>query len=763
MARKKKNDFWDEPEDMGVASSSPVGSQKKVDEEWSAVKSLPLKIFVRILLMVACLVALFAAYIAYDYVEDRYAGGSYSTDFYDSASFAEEYNKCVDQLLQLVQAMEADPTITQTGNEEILATLVENYMGKDTNFSFMILDGDNYKIASSGDDAKSRIESSTHYMVISNVIGEMTVQSPISGSLLNKSAWNKILSKTGSTYTIYTAVDEELAQSDGFYTAAQNFEKMEEYFSVARFVGIVAAVIFIICLIYCILSTGMKSGYDEVCLSWFDKVYTELSLIIMVAVAGGIVYAIRYLMNMNGKIYQYGSLVLVVVAYVWIIRAYFSLVRRIKAGTLLNNSMVGAVARYVSSLPSPINVVVGVLLLLVVNAALVASVLFLRHYTIKGVPIVYIIVPVIVILELVALIVCNGSDDEDDEETLPTRRASVRSDDEEEDILIAGDVRRRNADREEQMDWEALDLGKAIAEAEQAKKEREQTKPNVMESTVVQERTVTGPVISNRDVLNTTGVNAQSVAQSSTSSTYRGVSQKTEILSVEDVRIALAESGLTPQKAGDVATERVGVMPEVTPVVQTVQASQTEQTAPVVQETQGVQNIQTAQMGVQTVAGNQNTQDEIVVQTVLRPTIPLEADDGRVNFVQLNKDVRKEFRTALKGRGIGVTVRAPEKPVIIDIDRNSLHMIISNIFSQVERLCAQDARTYVEIYLQGGKVVYIVKIPVATELMPAAVAAVGNDGSFESAKKIIEANDGKFVVNMDGTTLKVGMLIDAAE
>ena len=48
------------------------------------------------------------------------------------------------------------------------------------------------------------------------------------------------------------------------------------------------------------------------------------------------------------------------------------------------------------------------------------------------------------------------------------------------------------------------------------------------------------------------------------------------------------------------------------------------------------------------------------------------ADDGRVNFVQLNKDVRKEFRAALKARGVGVTVRAPEKPVIIDIDRNSL-------------------------------------------------------------------------------------------
>ena len=41
-----------------------------------------------------------------------------STDFFDSASFAVEYNKSMDQLLQLVQAMEADPSVTQAGNEE---------------------------------------------------------------------------------------------------------------------------------------------------------------------------------------------------------------------------------------------------------------------------------------------------------------------------------------------------------------------------------------------------------------------------------------------------------------------------------------------------------------------------------------------------------------------------------------------------------------------------------------------------------------------
>lgn len=283
MARKKKNDFWDDVEDLNtVSDNDQTGdddtAEVAVDEEWSAVKSLPLKVIMRFLLMVSCLVALVSAYIAYEYVNDRYAGGSYSTDFFDSASFADEYNKSMDQLLQLVQAMEADPSVTQAGNEELLTTLVENYMGKDTNFSFMILDSDKYRIAASGDDAKDRIEGSNHYVAISNADGQTSIQSPIAGKLLNKDAWTKVLSETSNKYIIYSAVDNTLAQPDSFYKAELSFEKMGEYFGAARFVGIIAAVIFVICLIFCIMSTGMKRGYDGVCLTWWDRVFTEIAL-----------------------------------------------------------------------------------------------------------------------------------------------------------------------------------------------------------------------------------------------------------------------------------------------------------------------------------------------------------------------------------------------------------------------------------------------------------------------------------------------------
>ena len=48
------------------------------------------------------------------------------------------------------------------------------------------------------------------------------------------------------------------------------------------------------------------------------------------------------------------------------------------------------------------------------------------------------------------------------------------------------------------------------------------------------------------------------------------------------------------------------------------------------------------------------------------------------------------------------------------------------------------------------------------KLSEAQMAAAG-DNSFDNARKIVEANAGRFVVTLDNGVLKVGMMIDAAE
>ena len=156
--------------------------------------------------------------------------------------------------------------------------------------------------------------------------------------------------------------------------------------------------------------------------------------------------------------------------------------------------------------------------------------------------------------------------------------------------------------------------------------------------------------------------------------------------------------------------------------------------------------------------------EEVQAFVASMPEMPDETapeDDGHVNFVELNKTVRKTFKAGLKAKGVSITVRAPGRPVIIDIDEISLTKLIEDIFSKIGSFAKEGEKVYAEVYEKEHQVIYIVKIPVAEEQMEEAKEAA-ETGTFDAARKIAEANGGRFIVTLDGTTLKVGMLIDAA-
>ena len=727
MARKKK-DFWDGVDDARVVVEDTSGVRAQAaEEEWSAVKSTPIKVIMRILLMLSCLAALASGLIAYQFVQDRYAGGSYSTDYYNSGSFAREYNNSVDKLLGLVQGIEADPSVTQKGNEQLLSTLIENYMGKDTNFSFLIQDEDHFEIVSSGDDAKDRIEASNHYALITNTDGQTDVKSSLPGNLLDKNEWTEVLSQTSSKYIIYTAVDNELTKQDSFYTSSQRFDNMQEYFRYARIIGIVAAVIFVISLIFCIMATGMKRGYDGVCLTWFDRFFTEIALAIMIIVGGAIAYAIYKALHMDGNVYRYAAAGLAVIAYIWCARCYFSIVRRIKAGQLLRHSIIGTiiggVAHGVGKLPKPLNYIVGAIILIAINGGLVYGLINLRQYTYKGIPIIFIAAPVVLIIELLALLVHNsGSPEEEvDEEKIDSGleelAQAVRAEKEAaqaeesaketEDALEEAErmleeqdaemVPKESAEEEiETPEWEEMDLSEAIEDAKKQSETEKSKEPD-----------------------------AEKVPLSAA---------HTLVLPENEIEKALRDAGF-----GDGVEEFSGEQPAK------------EQAAA------------EAEQKKEEPAAEEDTAEAAKTETAAAAEAEEAAQPAeKINFVELNKEIRKIYRPRLKPRGILVTMRAPEKPIYLDIERDDLASLVHNIFTQIERLSDDQVKNYIETYVQGGKVVYIAKILLAEDQLDAAKSAVA-DESFAAAKKIAEENGGRFVVSLEGNVLRAGMLIDAAK
>ena len=729
MSRKKKNDFWDDVDDEKVASydSPEEEGEAEAEEEWSAFKSTPVKVILRIFLMIACIVSLVSGYVIYQYVQDRYAGGSYSPDFFDSASFADQYSSSVDQITGLLGAMEADSEITKDGNEELLTTMVENYMGKDTNFSFIIQDKDHYTIVSSGDDAKDRIESSTHYALITYTGGKLDVKTSLADNLLDESGWLEKFARTKGEYIIYTAVDNDLTYQDAYYTARQSFDRMGSYFGVAKIVGIAALVIFIICLIFCIIATGQKKGYDGVYLSFWDRVFTEPALIVMIGVAAVLIWAVRHFMAMDGNMMHAAAAALGIVTYIWIAQSYFSIVRRIKAGRLFRCSIVGSIVRGIGAtigkLPFPVNAIIEAILLIIVNGGIVYLAVRERSYSFHGVRVFLILAGAAAVIELVGLISYatggdSSSDDEEEEETaeeeqsaIETLSADVEADrareagEDEKASAAEADIPHIETDGfEEEQDWETMDLSKVIASAEKEKKQqREEDEASRTHIYAVDDEAIER-------------------VRKAHAQTEAAARKKTQVLTPEEMEDALRASGVQ---------------------LHTEDAEET-----------------TAQSGDESgrqeeAAGRPDTEEagENAVQ------VP--EDSGRVNFIQLNKEVRRHYRPRLKPRGIIVTMRSPEKPVIIDIDKSSLSILISNIFDQIERLSADNVRNYLEAYVQGGKVVYIARINVADDMLEAAGQSE-TDGSFDDACKIIEANGGRFALSIEGSVMRVGMLMDAA-
>lgn len=723
MAKKKKRDFWD---DVEVEEIEPISAGKtsrnqypdNIDDDddggFRATRCMPLKIIMRILLFVAAAVVGLSGFICLRYMDQRAESGE--ANYFSSKAFSQEYDKAIANVLKLTQAVEQDPALAS--DAATLATLVDSTMGGVKNFSFIVQNQDAQNLFTSGDDAKTRIESSKHYVKLSTNEGFTALIGSVPSESLNQTGWKMTMESMTNSYIIYTAVDNNLTQQDSFYETYMDYQELAKYFDIAKIAGIAALVVFIALLIYCIMSTGMVKGYAGVKLSWFDKIFTEIAAILSIAVIGGLVFGTWYARKAQilGANTRYLVIAGGVLVYVVLIRSYFSLVRRIKSGVFVDNSllyMIGSrINRGLNHLPKAVKWIIIFLFLVALNGGLVLGLMYLRDFTVKGVPVIFIVAPVIFIIELIVFISClfggTASDEydaADDGETAEAVEEPVPVLEQDDDI---------NPE-----DWEGIDFGKAV-------------------------RGMGAGVIAPEEV--PSGNTQENVMMPS--------AEKTVLLSAEETEQINREAALSEKPASsgrvtrltpgsvDAASEETVLLPDMNKVLDELQASK--HTA----ETAAAAGAVAAGVGT---AG--------AVSGVQKNEAPLE--DTLLDFIQLNKDVRKMFRIKLKEKAIGVTLRAPEKPVYLDIDKSNAIKVLSILFDNIEKYAKNGSRVYIEMYIHKGKMVYMMKNTISDELVGKVTGEMGS--GLLMAKKIVRAEGGKFIVSVEGDVFKAGILLDAAD
>ncbi len=678
----RKKDFWDEVDNDARIPDIPDSELTQEDEQriqqqlaaideegWHPTRSRVIKLLARLILMVAAIAILFSGYIIYRYVR---SGGSWTSapDYYQSSEFLTEYDRSVGQLLQLVEAIDSQTGTTQA-DSEANQQLINEYLSADGNFAFVVYDGSDNEVVSSGEDAVSRIEGSRYFLRISSVDGYFSVDTSLSQSELDTGAWENSLMNCSETYTIYTAVDNELtAVNDGFYQSYEDFQSLSSDFGLARIIGIAGIVVFIILLIFCVIAAGSVKGYDGVKLCWVDKIFTELIIIMAVALTVGCYFLYTYCSDQSGLIGDYGPIVSIALAYIFVIECYFSLVRRIKAGTFVTGMLVykliNLIGKGIGKLPRAIRVIVTILLLLLINGGMIVALFTCSQYTVLGIPVVYVLIPIVFVIE---------------------------------NVCFISWILHRNTDDEE----DNADEGEADLETEP-----ETASPAVSDETV--------PL---------------------------------DLAFTEDVAQPAPENAADPWAT-------VQLDSSVTDAMKTGQAAAVGAAA-------AAATVAAAKAGDETVM---LPKDEI--EAFLAGNNGAEESDGTYDFTQLNKDIRKLHRASLKGHGIAVTIRAPEKPILLDVSKDDVWKIVSLIYDNLERYTKENTRIYAEMYTQAGKLIYIVKNEVKATALDAAKAVVdggiSKDGKgLAQAREIVEKNGGKFVISLDGNVFKTGVLLSLAQ
>lgn len=732
---KKKRDFWDDvDEDVEISGKHPkhmssydeedteVPEEVDPDDKFHLTRCLPFKLVTRILLFVAAAVIGVSGYICYKYVDDRYDGG-YTNSYFSSKGFSEQYNDAVENVLKIVEQVELNPSYADS--QDSMDALVSTFFDDESNFSFYVQDADKNYLFASGDDAKERIETSYHHLSLSTVDNNFSVDSStdsIPSKGLNQEAWKTQMDSLSNTYIIYTAVDNNLTEGGDFYDSYMEYQSNTQSFNYARIALIAAGVLFIVLLVLCVISTGMRNGYSDVKLSWFDHIYTEFAAIFCIALLAAILYGIWYV-HRFGITESYDNYIMIgglALFYIALVRSYFSLVRRIKSGHFVLDSLIYKLGHQINKglnhLPKVLKGIIVVIFLLALNAGLVYALLYLRDFSVRGIPLVFVIVPLIFIIELIAFICClfGGVPEAEDEDTYASEDEEAQAEVSDAHESSVGDI--------DPDDWSNVDFGKGVKGIEPA------AEPEIDAGSLgVTQQNVIIPTAGKTVMLSEEEVNA--IRQNDP---VQAVTSQQEIAA----QTATVQDIYQQSTAKDAAASSPSIiLPETAAAV-------------------GAASTAGAAAGAAAASSATQVLDTDAVNQALVQ------DETLLDFIQLNKDVRKMFRLKLKAKSLGVTLRAPEKPILLDIDKSNAIKVLSILFDNVEKYAQEGTRVYIEMYTQKGKMVYMMKNTIREDMIGEVSGEMGD--SLKQAKRIVQSEGGKFITTVDGNVFKAGILLSTA-
>ncbi|MEY8506656.1 HAMP domain-containing sensor histidine kinase [Lachnospiraceae bacterium 42-17] len=246
----------------------------------------------------------------------------------------------------------------------------------DTNFSYIYADTKNKRIYTNEkkymeyaglEESLETLRKSGRYVIIEPRLADFESNMDISADIW----WNRIRydALSSEDFIFAVAVDTKYPIQDEFYTENKLYEKYGSNAKYYIFWGLTAAVIFLINVLWLVVTAGRSSTDDELHLNWFDYWKTELSaaviilgwllsaFIMLFAVGfGGVDYVVKEteILSISRRTYISSSVPYIICYSLFAIftcsmflTGLLSLVRRLKARIAWKNSLLRGMCKFI--------------------------------------------------------------------------------------------------------------------------------------------------------------------------------------------------------------------------------------------------------------------------------------------------------------------------------------------------------------------------------------------------------------------------------
>ena len=265
-------------------------------------------------------------------------------------------------LLDCIRAIQSDEQFNDY--ETSLASVfhsVGDYTEGSTNLTYLFADKEkktiytNRKAYSSYSQLEQNLEKifkEKAYAVVYPELSECVTNIPDA----DLQVWNHTIDQSFDTkdFVFAVSVDTKFSVADSMADEAENYETYSKLMFPMLAGAIFGSVLWLIGMVWLTVTAGRKPKDEEIHLNGFDRWYTEIAAgaVIGIWLAGTIISGTLIANSSLG--YSHAVVTVIVTCLIcgtytmaWFLIGYLSLVRRIKAGTLLKNSLIRTVLKWI--------------------------------------------------------------------------------------------------------------------------------------------------------------------------------------------------------------------------------------------------------------------------------------------------------------------------------------------------------------------------------------------------------------------------------